>query len=274
MEKTKGIISKIDYRPDIMVFLIAIPVISAINFHLTYSNVQFNSFFLTRFLIDTLQGYLAWWIVRMLIVKLDTIIPFDPKPFKRIWIQTVLTTFSGLFIIALTTEILSLIVKNEWAPLDFYINDLLIISIWFLVINGFYVGMYFYRQWEMNLSLPRSGETIQEGIAVKSGNQNLLIRFDEILIFVVESDYVILKDATDKKYFLDLSLDKIEKKVPSTSFFRINRQVLAHRQVLKGFKKIENGKLLVQINQPLDISHDLIISRTKAAAFRTWFLPQ
>ncbi|WP_373496770.1 LytR/AlgR family response regulator transcription factor [Aquiflexum sp.] len=265
---------KNDYRPDLLIFLIAIPIISAINFHLTYSNIQLNLFFLTRFLIDTIQGYFAWLIVRLLIISLDKKIPYEPKPLYRILIQTIVTTISGLFFIASTTEILSLIVKNEWAPLNFYTQDLLIISIWFLVINGFYVGMYFYRQWEMNLSASKSEGLIQEGIAVKSGNQNLLIRFDEILIFEVEIDYVILRDVSGKKYFLDLSLDKIEKKVPPIIFFRINRQVLAHRQVIKGFKKIENGKLLVQLIQTLDIANDLTISRTKAAAFRSWFLPQ
>lgn len=273
MEKINTIAQKNNYHPDWLIFLIAIPIISAINFHLTYSNIQFNSFFLTRFLIDTAQGYLAWWIVRMLIIKLDDFLPYAPNPLKRILIQTGLTSFSGLFFIALTTEILSLTVKNEWSPLEFYTQDLLIISIWFLVINGFYVGMYFYRQWQQNLPLADSKPSIQEGLAVKSGKNNLVIKFDEILIIEVALDYVILRDISEMKYYLDLSLDKIEKMVPSAYFFRINRQVLAHRQIIKGFKKIENGKLLVQINRPMDIPNNLIISRNKAAAFRAWFLP-
>ncbi len=274
MEKKNANIQKHDYHPDWLIFLIAIPIISAINFHLTYSNIQLNSFFLIRFFIDTAQGYLAWWIVRLLILKLDKLIPYAPKPLKRILIQTALTTFSGLFFIALTTELLSLTVKNEWAPLEFYTQDLLIISIWFIVINGFYVGMYFYKQWQQNLTSPGSKRSIQEGFAVKSGKNNILINFDEVLIFEVELEYVILKDISGKKYYLDLSLDKIERMVPSISFFRINRQVLAHRQVIKGFKKIENGKLLVQLNKPMDILNNLVISRAKAAAFRSWFLPQ
>jgi DNA-binding LytR/AlgR family response regulator len=274
MEKNTASVHRNKYHPDILIFLVAIPIISAINFHLTYSNIQLNSFFLGRFLIDTGQGYVAWWLVRMEIIYLDHKIPYSAKPLMRIIIQTILTTFTGLFFIAASTEILSLIIKSERAPTDFYTTDLLIISIWFLVINGFYIGMYFYKHWEEKISESKVSNPDSTGIPVKTGNQNLLIRFEEISLFVVEIEYVQLLDLAGRKYLLDSSLDKMEKKIPCADFFRLNRQVLAHRQVIKGFKRIENGKLLIQLNTAFDFSHDLTVSRTKAASFRAWFLPQ
>jgi len=274
MENNAVIFQKNRYHPDLLIFLVGIPVISAINFHLTYSNIQLNGFYLGRFLIDTVQGYIAWWLVRMLIIFFDQKIPYSPKPLKRILVQTISTTFSGLFFIAISTEVLSMIIKNEWAPIEFYTTDLLIISIWFLVINGFYIGMYFYKHWEEKISESKVSNPDSTGIPVKTGNQNLLIRFEEISLFVVEIEYVQLLDLAGRKYLLDSSLDKMEKKIPCADFFRLNRQVLAHRQVIKGFKRIENGKLLIQLNTAFDFSHDLTVSRTKAASFRAWFLPQ
>jgi hypothetical protein len=37
---------------------------------------------------------------------------------------------------------------------------------------------------------------------------------------------------------------------------------------------MENGKLLVQLNIPTKSPEELTVSRTKAAAFKGWFLPQ
>jgi hypothetical protein len=273
LKKTQ-LLSKPDfYHPDVLVFLLAIPLINAFNFYLTYSNIELNSFFFTRFVIDLLQGYAAWWIVRWMIIQLDEKMPYSENPSKRITTQIFSTSLVGLLFIALTTEILSLLVKNEFAPLDFYTKDLFIISVWFLVINGYYIGMYFFREWQKSISFSKTLDVKPLGIPVKKGNKSLLIHFEEILYFVVDRDYVQLMDNSKQRYLMDLSLDKIEKKVPASDFFRINRQVLIHRQVIKGFKRIENGKLMLELDKDEDPSLDLTISRTKAPSFRAWFLP-
>ncbi|RPA69440.1 LytTR family transcriptional regulator [Cyclobacteriaceae bacterium YHN15] len=273
MKKTQLARKPVIYHPDVLVFLLAIPLINAFNFYLTYSNIKLNSFFFTRFVIDLLQGYAAWWIVRWMIIQLDEKMPYSENPSKRITTQIFSTTLVGLLFIALTTEILSLLVKNEFAPLDFYTKDLFIISVWFLVINGYYIGMYFFREWQKSISSSKTLDVKPLGILVKKGNKSLLIHFEEILYFVVDGDYVQLMDNSKQRYLMDLSLDKIEKKVSPSDFFRINRQVLIHRQVIKGFRRIENGKLMVELDKEEDPLPDLTISRTKAPSFRAWFLP-
>jgi hypothetical protein len=44
------------YHPDIRIFLVAIPLISAFNYYLTYTNIQPNGFLLLTFTIDTIMG--------------------------------------------------------------------------------------------------------------------------------------------------------------------------------------------------------------------------
>ncbi|WP_373398287.1 hypothetical protein V8V91_00535 [Algoriphagus halophilus] len=56
------------YHPDILLFLWLIPFISAFNYSLTYSNIQWNGFLLMTYTIDTVQGYLAWLCVRWMIL--------------------------------------------------------------------------------------------------------------------------------------------------------------------------------------------------------------
>lgn len=262
------------YHPDLWVFLIAIPFISAFNYYLTYSNIQFDSFLLFRFSIDTFQGYAAWLLVRWIIFYLDTKIPFQPLFLKRISIQVVLTMVAGLVFLALSTELLSILFKGEPAPIHFYTKDLVIISIWFFVINGFYIGMFFYRQWEDSENEKQSLKPELDGFPVRTGNQLLLVRYSDIALFFVEEDYVQLISNSGKNYLLDLSLDKIEQKLSPLDFFRVNRQYIVSRLIVTGFKRLENGKLLVQLKTAIKSPEELTVSRTKAPAFKRWFLPQ
>lgn len=261
------------YRPDVLIFLLLIPAISAFNYYLTYSNIQWNGFLVLTFSIDTAQGYLAWLIVRRLIFWLDQVMPFGPKPTKRILIQLVLTTFAGLTFIIATTELVSWIAKGRPAIPEFYTMDVFIIGVWFLVINGFYIGLFYYHTLQ---EIQQDKARIQPdftGIPVKSGNQEMLIPTSDLAALMIDSEYVLLFTTQGKKYFLDESLDYWEKNLPDAYFFRLNRQTLIHRQILQGFKKLDHGKLEAQVVSSFNFDLELGISRAKAPAFRAWFMP-
>jgi hypothetical protein len=262
------------YRPDVLIFLFLIPLISAFNYYLTYSNIQWNGLLLLTFSIDTTQGYVAWLIVRKLIFWLDRVLPFGPKPINRILIQVGLTTFAGLGFIIATTELVSWIVKGKPAIPEFYTMDVFIISVWFLVINGIYIGLFYYHTLE-EIQKEKKVNTKPDfiGIPVKAGNQELLIAGSEIAALKIEEEYVLLYLVNGKKYFLDESLDYWENMLPDSDFFRLNRQTVIQRQVLAGFRKLDHGKLEAQVSSSLNIDLELGISRAKAPAFRTWFLP-
>ncbi len=260
------------YHPDIRIFLVAIPLISAFNYYLTYTNIKLNGFLLLTFTIDTVQGYLAWWAVRSIILRLDEKMPYTAGLLKRVVIQLVITVVAGMGIIIALTELVSWIARGRSAHISFYSMDVFIISIWFLVINGIYTGIYFYRQWqraeaEKKMAMPKAG-----GIHVKTGNTTLLVPFDEIAGCYVDGEYVKLVTSEGKSYFLDLSLNSLGEKLPATLFFRLNRQCILHRQSIAGFKRQENGKLEVQLAQSLNLPVETTISRTKAVGFKGWFL--
>jgi DNA-binding LytR/AlgR family response regulator len=259
---------------DVKFFLIAIAFISAFNYYLTWSNIHFGWFLLLTYAIDTVEGWLAWWAVRSLVILLDKRMPYSPHPLKRILVQLVVTTAAGLFVIIILTELVSWIVRGHSAVANFYQFDIFIFIIWFLVINGIYIGMHYYH--ELNQSEHRRQEEKklrQEGFPVKHGKQNLLISFNEIAGFYVEDGYTVLQTGANKKYLLDKSLDKIEAALPAEWFFRLNRQYILHRKVLTGFKRREEGKIDVLVNAE-NFPKDIQVSRTKAAAFKKWFQPE
>lgn len=259
---------------DVRFFLVAIAFISAFNYYLTYSDIKFNWFLVLTYSIDTVEGWLAWWAVRSIIIYLDSKLPYTQNPLKRILIQLAVTTLAGLFIIIALTELVSLIVKGRTAPISFYLFDVFIFIIWFFVINGIYIVMHYHNEWKQSEMQRLQEKKIRtSGFSVKHGNQNLQISFDDILAFYVEEGYPILLTSLNKKYFPDRSFGKIETALPEELFFRLNRQYIVHRKVLTGFKRTGDGKIDVLVNVPGTFPKAIPVSRTKAVNFKNWFQP-
>ncbi len=263
------------YHPDISIFLVSIPFISAINYYLTYANIKFNGFLLLTFAIDTVTGYIAWYYVRKLILYLDIKFPYDKGLTKRLAIQLPTTTFLGLAIISFLTELSSFIAKGESAPLDFYTIDLIIIGIWFFFINALYLGLYYYNQWKRTEQKIAEEEKLKlDGFIVKLGKKDLKLDFDGLAGFFVDTEYTIAQDTNGKKFYLDDSLEKIENRLPTDTFFRLNRKYILHRNMISGFQRIENGKILVLLHENEFFPIKIAVSRTKAPSFKRWFRPK
>ncbi|MDN3202969.1 LytR/AlgR family response regulator transcription factor [Algoriphagus sediminis] len=260
---------QISYAPDIKIFLILIPLISAFNYFLTYSYIAFDLFTLVRYSVDTAQGFIAWWLVRTIIIWLDTKIPFMVTPLKRTVIQVTLTSVCGLAFIIFTTELLSLLVYGKPAVISFYTLDVLIILIWFFVINGIYIGLLLFQQ------LKKSNEPSEslERIMVSVGKQKKLFSTDEIIAFGSDSGYVELLTTSGEKFLLDQSLDYWESRLSKVDFFRINRKRILSRKVILGFESKENGKLEIKVSASINQS-ELGVSRAKAPSFKRWFRPK
>lgn len=262
---------KSPYYPDIPLFLVLIPFISAFNYYLTYANIKFNWWLIFTYTLDTLIGFAAWLAVRRIILWLDRKISYDQFA-KRVMVQFLITTFVGLFIISFLTELSSLIVKGTRAHPSFYNYDLFIIAIWFFFINAIYVMIHYYYQWrgtEQKVLLEK--QKLQTGFLVKEGKNETQIPFENIIGFSVESEYVVLYTLERKQYFLDTPLDKISEELPERLFFRLNRQYIIHRNQITGFTKLENGKISVSVVQESTLPSEIPVSRTKAPTFKRWF---
>lgn len=260
---------------DVKFFIIAIAFISAFNYYLTYTNISLNWFLVLSYLNDTVQGWLAWWAVRSIIIYLDKKVPYGDMPLKRIIIQFFLTTTAGMFVIIALTELSSWVVKGRPALLNFYTFDVFIFFIWFIVINGIYVGMHYYAGWKESEKARQEDKKLRAGgFAVKHGRQNLQIAFEDVLGFYVDDGYTLLLTRHHKKYFPDKSLDKIEEMLPAEWFFRLNRQYIVHRNAVTGFKRTGDGKIDVLITGAEYLPETISVSRIKAAAFKNWFQPE
>lgn len=255
-------------RKDIKLFMVLIPIINLVNYFITYDNVTLNTYFFLTLLVDTLQGYLTWLIIRYIIIRMEKKSPLLNFTFQRLFLQLFYTCLSGLIFIILATEILNTIAKDKPVPLNFYQLDIWIYAIWILVVNGIYIGMYFYLIWK---SSEKDNQLKTDGISVKVGNKNTKIAMNDIKGFYVEHGLSYLIDGNFKTYIINSSLDNLEKIIPLSLFFRVNRKIILHRNFITSFKRIENNKLVITLNESSLFPNEIYISRLKAPAFKKWF---
>lgn len=259
---------------DIRLFLLLIPFINVLNYYLTYTNIPFSWWTALTFTIDTLQGYAAWWLIRSIILYFDIRLPYEPNPLKRILIQLFVTSLAGLSVIIITTEIINAIARDTPVPVSFYKFDIFIFLIWFLVVNGIYIAWHYYLLWNASEKLRTEEKKVrQDGFMVKQGKQNQNIPMTEIAGFYIEGEYAILLTTNYKKHLLDQSLDKVEKQLPAEFFFRLSRQYILHRKMIRGFETGENGKINILVIATESLPAIIQVSRLKAVAFKRWFKP-
>jgi LytTr DNA-binding domain len=259
---------------DVKLFLWLIPCINVVNYYLTYNTFRPLWRVLATFSIDTAQGYIAWLIIRSIIIWLDKKISYQVNPVKRIVVQLILTLLGGSASIIILTEFVNWLATSKPIPRSFYTIDIFIISIWFFVVNGIYTGLYYYQQWQESEEKRKSEAAIKSaGFKVSTPKKDLLFSFEEIGGFYIDGDYSVVVTTERKKFFVNYSLDKVEKTLPASSFFRLNRQYIVHRQVVTGYEKVENGKLNVLLKNTDHLPQTIMVSRTKAAGFRSWFYP-
>ncbi|MEP7127746.1 MAG: LytTR family DNA-binding domain-containing protein [Chitinophagales bacterium] len=259
---------------DVRLFLVLIPIIAAINYHLTYVNIRLDWFLLFTFLIDTQQGYVGWLCCRAIIIYLDRVYPYQRNTTKRIVIQTITSSVAGVAAIILQTILVNWIFTDHPMPTSFFTVDVVIIFIWFLVVNGIYIGLHYYTMWQDTEDARLQEKLVRsEGFMVKFGKKNISIPFSEIAGFTIENEYAVLSTTQAKNYYLDESLDMVEQKLPPEFFFRLNRQSIIHRQIVIGFDRGDNGKINVLIRSNEKFPDAIPVSRLKAPAFKTWFQP-
>ena len=121
-------------------------------------------------------------------------------------------------------------------PIKFYTYNLFIFFIWILVINGIYIGIYFYDQWQKIIALRDKDKKLRSnGFEVQLGKTVETIPFDSISAFYVDDGTTYLKTKENKNFVLDNSLYKIMPILPEEFFYRLNRKFIIHRDLIKNY---------------------------------------
>lgn len=257
---------------DFLLFLVLIPIINTINYHLTYARIRWDWYTYTTYAIDTVTGFIAWYLVRKVIDSLDTKMPYEMGFLKRILWQVFATNIAAQGFIIIETEVINALFGSGPLPTKFYTYNLFIFFIWILVINGIYIGFYFHHQWGNTQRIHEEELKLRStGFEILLGNTRRNIPFENIVGFYVDlkTSYLITNDF--QRHIVDSSLNKVELKLPEELFFRLNRKCIVHRDWIQGYRKDINGKLIADFKKEMPLEGNQVISRTTAPEFKRWF---
>jgi len=82
---------------------------------------------------------------------------------------------------------------------------------------------------------------IRDYYPVKQGNKITLIRFDEIVDFSAENNYIFLTDVNGNDYLVDSNLSDLEEKLPK-EFIRVHKSTIINKNLISEVKKLGNGR--------------------------------
>jgi len=138
-----------------------------------------------------------------------------------------------------------------------------------------------FRQWQRhvkkevpNLNLEAVLQELQnrpgfkERFLVKQGDRLIPIEASDIGYFQTKDKNNFIHTFDNKEYQIDQSLDEIEKALNPKLFFRANRQFIVSATAVEKIHFWFSSKLKVDIRP--NPGEDVIVSREKATAFRTW----
>lgn len=108
----------------------------------------------------------------------------------------------------------------------------------------------------------------RERFLVYSGDSLIPVSWTDIAYFISENGTTILVTNSQKRFFLNDSLDNLENELDPSKFFRANRQfILAIHSIDKIFNY---GLQKLKITVKPETSNEIIISKLKATQFKNW----
>lgn len=264
------------YR-DKWVILLGVPVITAFEYYLTYNNIKLDWLFLYEFISDCLKILVVWLSLRATVIWLDKRYGWDIGLLKRLALQVPLTCLVGCTVLTVLVHLEYWLLRPY--PMEhFFSFDLIIAVIFLLLGNLIYISLYYYDCYRLSLAdkdmLAQSLQQVKkqqlEAYAVRLGKREILIPYTDIYCFYSEEKETYLLTNEQKIYLTDQSLDRLESQLPEHLFFRANRQFIISPDVVSGFGSEAHGKLAAHLKPSPKLPEQIIISRQKAPAFRSW----
>jgi|GEM_PF-830449 len=260
-----------------------------------WAQLQTRPYYLDLF-VHLLTVALVWETNRSLIVQLDLRYSWANHRLKRFGLQTGLALVASLWEVAGIQYLYHQVFRIR--PEAFSIPGLLAVELPLTVIfvaalHLIYLGMYlvqYHQSIVARLTTERdealrlvegvkldrfyneNGEQLpspwQKTLIVNYGLAAVPVQSDEVAYIYQEHETCFLKTFDSKEYTSGSSLENLEVLLPRSTFFRVNRQLLAHIRSIRRFKQDANGKLSVEFYPAF--SQEVFVSKIKAPEFKEW----
>jgi DNA-binding LytR/AlgR family response regulator len=106
-------------------------------------------------------------------------------------------------------------------------------------------------------------------LIVKKGNENMVLKVEDIAFIYRDNSIIVAVDKDEKKYLCEKNLSALEQELDSSIFFRANRKYLLNIEYIRGYKTFEKVKLEVSLSLS-NCNHNIVVSQETAPFFRKW----
>ncbi|QHT69784.1 LytTR family transcriptional regulator [Rhodocytophaga rosea] len=247
-------------------------------------------FYYVEVLSGTVVALLTWEVVSRVTNWLDRAYDWVEHSTSRSFLQliggVILPSLLIFFLIYLQFKYIIQydIFQTQWLLYEYPVSILCVITI-----NGYYVGYYFYNQYQQtsqklentlkhqiasSISLPvptsieKASEPKLQVLIVTKGFKNVPVAVEEIAYFYIQSPHTYLKTFQDETFLITQILDELTACLPEDIFYRVNRQYIVNIKACESYVSIENGKLEVFFTPAH--KEPIIVSQKKAKEFKEW----
>lgn len=239
--------------------------------------------------VSILVTFLIWELNRFFIIRFDRRYSWVEQTLPRALVQG-FTCFgvSGLLVLMISFVYNTYLVeRHALFNIDIvFMTDIPMAWMFLLVMHLLYTGMWFRAYHlrvvagleEKNARLQKETESSSGPVAnralrsllVNQGKAQVPLSLSEIAYLSVAGDLCVIRNLAGQSFTIDQSLEQLEELLPKTEFFRLNRQIIAHRQAVRKVESDGSGRLLLQLNPTF--SEEVSVSRKKAGGFKEWML--
>ena len=111
-------------------------------------------------------------------------------------------------------------------------------------------------------------EDLQRKLISKLGGTTAVIDYNDIAYVVYTQKLTKSYMKNNEVHYFDHSLDKLMDYLPNQTFYRINRQTILNRDIIKGYQTISSNRLLLSTDPVSEV--ELIVSKEKTPIFKKW----
>ena len=117
-------------------------------------------------------------------------------------------------------------------------------------------------------NLKNTGKSYRTRFLIQKADYYNVIPIEKVAWFIAEHKEIILVDTSNNRYFINNSLDQLEKELDPSAFFRVNRQYLVSINAIKKINNYFNYKLKIELHPVTET--DVIVGRRKVSSFKEW----
>ena len=257
---------------DFKVLTVALVASNTISFFMYYSD-YLQPVRILDYLYDLIVSGFNLYMIRLFIIIAWNLQPVKYPPRLPFIAFTLLCTNSLGIFIATGTYYLQLWLFSRALEVAYFTQDMVMIAIWISLLTLGFLGSLYWQQRELRLPgntqhKPGTSPDDQVLPAPTLTVGNKAISLNQINGFVVQNKITHLIDKAGKGHVVQNPLQEVEKQLPH-NFFRLNRQTIVAKAMIKSYQKAAHDKIEVYFHQPFPIAN-ATISRIKAKAFKQW----